>query len=209
MIRLVCPGCGSKLNAKDELVGQVRKCPKCGGPVEIRASEVLPERSELAAEEGSAADVGLPVHHWLERLDRRCHYLIVDRARLVALWEDNGEGWMLKTRAGVVNAARNRELIPSQGEFQLVELKLQAGDAGRRLVGLTSYQLASRWALTSLERGDDRICEKITGPGCLNKDQKNAVRSAIKDQFMHEIWQDAHSVLDYLADTDYHSPGPE
>ena len=34
-IRLFCKKCGSKLNAPDELRGQVRKCPKCSSPVLI------------------------------------------------------------------------------------------------------------------------------------------------------------------------------
>ena len=37
MIRLTCPGCQSHLNAKDELVGQTRKCPKCGTEIVIMA----------------------------------------------------------------------------------------------------------------------------------------------------------------------------
>ena len=37
MIRVTCPHCGSKLNAKDELAGQTRKCPKCAQPVRIVA----------------------------------------------------------------------------------------------------------------------------------------------------------------------------
>ena len=73
--------------------------------------------------------------------------------------------------------------------------------------GLTSYQLATRWALTALDQGDDQIVGKITGLGSLNRDQKNAVRQALKDQFMRQVWEGAADVLEYLANTDYHSPG--
>jgi hypothetical protein len=60
-----------------------------------------------------------------------------------------------------------------------------------------------------LDQGDDNIVEKITGPGCLNRDQKIAVRQALKEQFMRPVWQDATAVLEYLASADYHSAGVE
>ncbi len=80
---------------------------------------------------------------------------------------------------------------------------------GKRLSGIASYQLVSRWALTVLDQGDDNIVEKIAGPGCLNRDQKIAVRQSLKTQFMRPVWQDATAVFDYLASVDYHSPGVE
>ena len=80
---------------------------------------------------------------------------------------------------------------------------------GKRLSGITSYQLVTRWALTVLDQGDDNIVEKIAGAGRLNRDQKIAVRQALKEQFMRPVWQDAAAVLDYLASVDYHSPGVE
>ena len=212
MIRIQCPGCGSTLNAKRRLIGQTRKCPKCGTPIQIDTPSSLAQPgSEAAAEDASVAqpatDEALPVHHWPERLDRTNVYLICGRAKLAALWQNNGEGWMLKTNAGYVSAPRNRDQLPSQGDFKLVELKLESKESGRHLIGLSVYQLAARWALTSLERGDDAIAAKITGPGGLNKDQKNVVRNAIKELFMHQIWERADRVLEYLGNTDYHSPG--
>ena len=58
-----------------------------------------------------------------------------------------------------------------------------------------------------LDQGDDRLSSKITGPGSLNRDQKNAVRQALKEQFMRPVWEEAAEVLEYLANADYHSPG--
>lgn len=43
MIRLTCPVCQSKLNAKEGLAGQTRKCPKCGNPLVIPATEDPPK----------------------------------------------------------------------------------------------------------------------------------------------------------------------
>jgi hypothetical protein len=39
MIRVVCPSCQAKFNAKDSLAGRKRKCPQCGGPLEIPQPE--------------------------------------------------------------------------------------------------------------------------------------------------------------------------
>ena len=80
-------------------------------------------------------------------------------------------------------------MLPTQGDFKLVELKFAMTPEGKRLAGLTSYQLAIRWALTVLDQGDEPIVGKITGYGSLNRDQKNAVRQALKDQFMRQVWE--------------------
>ena len=132
--------------------------------------------------------------------------LICDRTHLVATWENNGSGWMFKVGTGFVSAKRGRENLPSQGDFKLVELKFMITPDGKRLSGLATYQLATRWALTALDQGDDQIVGKITGMGSLNREQKNAVRQALKDQFMRQVWEGAADVLEYLANTDYHSP---
>ena len=216
MIHLTCPKCRSRLDAKDELLGQTRKCPKCGTPVLIKRpadSEAQPAVSPT--EDASAGPVydlgqpGLPALDVPRRLQRRNQYLICDRSKLVATWKDDGQGWMLKTSAGLVPAVRNSDQLPNQGDFQLVELRLDRTDAGVRLGGIRSYQLAQRWALTSLDKGDDKVVAKITAPGCLNREQKNVVRQAIKDHFMRELWADADNVLEFLANTDYHSPGTD
>ena len=208
MIRVICPHCGSKLNAKDELVGQMRKCPKCAQPVKIVAEAsapgaVKPQTPEVQISTGER----LPTPEAPERLNRESHYLICNKTHMVATWENNGGGWMYKAGAGLISVKRCRESLPSQGDFQLVELKFQITSDGKRLTGLTAHQLATRWALTSLDQGDDAIVGKVTGPGSLNRDQKNAVRGALKDQFMRQVWSDAAEVLEYLANADYHSPG--
>lgn len=210
MIRVICPHCQSKLNAKDELLGQTRKCPnpKCGQPVLIVAAPANAAPAPAAPSSPQvevSTDEGLPVLDLPERLTRSSHYLIVDKALVVAMWENNGAGWMSKAGKGFISARRNRENLPGQGDFKLVELKFAHKPEGRRLVGLSIYQLASRWALTSLDQGDDAIVAKITGPAGLNRDQKNAVRQALKDQFMREVWHDSALILDYLASFDSHS----
>jgi hypothetical protein len=224
MIRVTCPGCGSKLNAKDQLIGETRPCPKCKTEVLISVSQTanLPAGGAQAeADDSVLGEVTADAHadrtsqstlqqlDLPERLDRENHYLICDKAHVVASWENNGQGWMLTTPFGAISATRNYEQLPAQGNFKLVELKLEVTDDGLRLRGMRVYQLAQRWALTTLDKGPDQICSKITALGHLAKEQKSAVRNIIKDQFMRHVWEDAENVLEYLANTDYHSPGTE
>jgi len=214
LIRVVCPQCQAKLDAKDHLVGQTRNCPRCGSPIVIAASggEGPTDASAPAlAPEGEAilafAD---PVRFEVEaprRLNRSNHYLVCDRNRVIAAWENNGQGWRVKTDFGFASAARNPERLPSQGDFKLVELRTKHGEEELRLHGLRVYQLALRWALSTLERGDDAIFPTITGPGFLSRAQKDAVRAYLQERFMRTVWGDAADVLEYLGNDDYHSPG--
>jgi len=215
MIRMVCLSCGKKLHAKDELAGRAAKCPGCGQPIQI-PTEVAEPSNAISLDDAEPGEHVIPaseehvaIRFAADRLSRESHYLICNKTHLMATWENNGAGWMIRVGAGFLPAKRNREKLPDQGDFQLTELKFGMTPDGKRLAGITSYQLVSRWALTVLAEGDDAIMEKISGPGCLNRDQKNAVRQALKEQFMRPVWQDAAAVLDYLASTDYHSPGVE
>lgn len=211
MIRVTCPSCGSKLNAKDELAGHTRKCPKCAQPVQIIADAPAASGDAAVAQPPATSQIRpdaeepLLAVHLLDRLHREYHYLICDRANLLATWENDGHGWMLKTNTGMVSAKRNGDKLPNQGDFKLVELKFTQTPDGKRLSGLTTYQLAAHWALNVLAQGDDQIVEKITNYGTLNRDQKNAVRKTLRDQFMRPVWENAVAVLDYLGNVDYHS----
>ena len=228
MIRITCPGCGVKIKAKLKLAGQTRKCPKCGGKIVVPTLDELPDDivkqlQAKAAEPGSAAatkpaadkpveiihtnpaEARLPVDDLPEGLDRTHRYLICDNSRLRAMWRDDGQGWMVKGVSGFVPARRNTENLPGHGQFTLVELELELGDEGLRLQAITSYKLASRFAMTKLALGDDDILRAVTGPGSLNREQKNAVRQSLNEQFMREVWGDSAEVVDYLGNADYHS----
>jgi phage FluMu protein Com len=220
MIRLQCPTCQAKLNAKAELSGQKRKCPKCGTLLEIPQSGPeewvgdAPDEERIGLDEaipGQSVHVAdqppLPVAQGPERLDHLNRYLICDRTKIFALWEDNGNGWMLKTNVGYVRANRNADLLPSQGNYTLVELIMESVDDQLRLAGIRSYALAERWALTEINLGDDRILKKVVGPGSLNREQKAAVRKFLGEHFMREVWGEAREVLDYLGNRDFHSQG--
>jgi hypothetical protein len=216
MVKIICPHCEAKLNAKPHLVGEVRPCPNCGGPVTIVLPEDPQQLPSVPLDEPPAGVphlVGnksrLPTTIHLEKLDRQNRYLICDRTSVVAAWANDGKGWMLKTTSGMIPLSRNADRLPKEGEFLLVELRLQNTDDGLRLVGLMTYQLAHRWALTCLPEGDDVICQRITGKGALTKEQKNMLRLAIRDQFMPDVWQHASAVFEFLGNADYHSHGVE
>jgi len=199
MIRVQCPHCSSTLNAKPELAGQTRKCPKCRQPVTIPRPEAEPSQPAPASQPQP--------EHPRERLERQHRYLVCDRSSLIAAWENNGQGWLVKTNSGLAPVARNQDKLAVEGDFRLVELKLESTPEGNRLFGLASYQLARRWALQNLARGDDAILKTVVGPAGLNREQKNVVRQALHEHFMGPVWQNAENVLAFLKSTDYHTPG--
>ncbi len=219
MIHVQCPGCGSRLQAQARLAGKRAKCPKCGASVATPADAAPTAPSADSAEKlpsgtpgqhvvGAAGqDLSSPVLP--ERLDRHSCYLICDRTKLVATWEHDGQGWQINLGGGFASAARNTDHLPSQGNFKLVELQLETSGPGRRLVGLRCYGLASHWALPALARGDDAILGKLTGPAGLAREQKDLVRQVLRERFMPDVWREAQKVLEFLGNTDYHSPGTQ
>ncbi len=223
MIRLTCPGCGVKIKAKIELAGKTRKCPKCGGAIVVPKLEELPAEVQIAAAattlptekivstnpvaivQANPAEALLPSADLPERLNHRHRYLILDKSSLLAMWQDNGQGWMVKGVSGFMSARRNAENLSPYGQFTLVELELEMTDAGMRLAAITSYKLAPRFALTKLALGDDDILLAVTDLGALSREQKNAVRQSLGEQFMREVWGNSPGIVEYLGNADYHS----
>ena len=139
MIELRCPSCEKKLRAKAELAGRMVKCPNCGQPIRI-AADTADDNSPDGRQSAIPTSAGLRraaagPSHAMERLERSSHYLICNRNRLVALWENNGAGWMLDTPTGPIPAKRNRDQIPTNGDFQLVELKFNHTPEGKTPFG--------------------------------------------------------------------------
>ena len=144
MIPCVCPGCGSKLEAKNRLAGRTRKM-----------SEV--RRSGGSARPAAGCPCPMPLPRppfttltppaFLRCTSRRGwtasnHYVICDPARAVAVWENNGKGWMLKTDAGLASATAQPRATPLGGRFQADRVEVQgvrrrpaSGRIGRLPVG--------------------------------------------------------------------------
>jgi hypothetical protein len=147
--------------------------------------------------------------HVLERLNRHNRYWICDSAHVLATWANDGKGWLLKTNLGMVSASRNREKVPCEGNYVLVELKMETPAEGMKLRGITAYKLPLRWALPAIAEGDDAICAKIAGYGTLSKEVKGVIRLALKEHFMYEIWEGATKVLEFLNSPDAHTHSVE
>ena len=206
MIRVKCPQCGSRLDAKDKLAGQTRNCPQCGGPITIpQPSEANEPLTEII--QTNTAETRLPSEDLLRHLGRENRYLICDKTSIAATWKNDGRGWMIRIASGFAQAKRNREALQPSGRFVLVELDMETTDAGLRLAAIDCYQLAVRFAMTRLDKGDDDILEALAGRGSLNRAQKNAVRQILGNLLMREVWGDSTEVLEYLANADYHSHG--
>jgi hypothetical protein len=211
MIRVVCPSCGSKLNAKDKLAGRTKQCPSCSQPIYIPVPEGMEVLPPVTVEEPAPTQFGLIGNkqrlqsHFLDRLKKHNRYWICDSSHVIATWAADGKGWQLKTNAGMVSALRNREKVPCEGNFVLVELEMATVEEGMKLQGIIAYKLPQRWALPAIVEGDDQICSKITGYGTLSKDQKSVIRLALKEHFMYEIWEGATKVLEFLNNADAHT----
>jgi len=225
VIRIQCAQCGSKINAKSSLAGQTRKCPKCGGPITIPAGNAaaaagspapLAQQPVVAAAPSAAAvaaAVDAPAPAAAQepgpaiprRLNRHNRYFICDKSRVVARWEANGQGWMVRSNISFVAASRAREQLAIHGEFKLIELRVTHDDEGPHLTGLAFFKLVNRWPLVNLDKGDDKILASVTGRAPLTRDQKAAVRQGLRDYVSRAIWADAQNVLDFLAGADAHS----
>lgn len=219
MLRITCPNCQSKLNAKEKLIGQTRNCPKCKHPVLIAAPqgdnatttaqpEAVDETPAVVIEprdEGDGLAQVRPIADAVTELKAPNKYVICDRQRIIAVWE--GEGWQLKTPAGLISAKRNTEQIPSQGVFRLVELRVTRTPDAMYLTGILCHELTPRWALPAIGRGDNQILEKIVGPSGLTRDQKQIVRRYLQETFMPEVWRDNAALTEFLSNADQHTQG--
>lgn len=219
VIRIQCAQCGSKLNAKSSLAGQTRKCPKCGGPITIPAAASGAAESPPAESPpppaappaaGAAAEATPPAaphepQPIPRRLNRHHRYFICDKSRVVARWEANGQGWMLRNNTSFIPARAAPEQLATHGEFKLVELRLTHDDQGQHLVGLAFFKLVNRWPLINLDKGDDKILGSVTGRGPLTREQKSAVRQGLRDYVGRPIWAEAQDLLDFLGGNDGHS----
>jgi len=206
-IRVTCKNCQSKINANDELLGQVRRCPKCRQPLLVQPDPV-PVSAVIVNDVPALTSVAEP-----DRLDQMAllptrlnydhKYFILTQDRVLAVWE--GQGWLLNVGTGFVPAKRNPAAIPDQGIFAFVELVISRTEQGLRLTGLNAYKISVRAALTALTRLDDEICTKIETPEPLGRGQKAALITYMRKHFMVDFLSQAEPVMDYLSNSDWRS----
>jgi hypothetical protein len=204
LFQIICPSCGSKLNAKINLIGQTRNCPKCREPVLIQrgnsqeqTSITVNEPSIVTVQTGpTLSDGTLQIENLPKQLEFRNRYLIVGTDRIVATWE-TGKGWQVNVGNGFASAKRNFSAIPDQGNFVLVELVIALTGIP---AGLHVFSISMRGALTSLFRDDGEILHKVDSVGKLTKNQKNLLLNYLRQNFMYEVLAEAHEVVTFLSE---------
>ncbi|MCL2305971.1 MAG: zinc-ribbon domain-containing protein [Planctomycetaceae bacterium] len=207
-IRVTCKNCRSKIDARDELLGQTRRCPKCQVPILIQPDPV--PVSAVVVNDAPALGTVVEPNHLDQtvllpaKLNYDYKYIILTQDRVLATWEV-AQGWLLNVGAGFVPAKRNPASIPDQGTFAFVELVLTRTEQGLRLSGLNAYKISARAALMALTRTDDEICSKIDGPEPLNRSQKASLITYMRKHFMFEFLSRAEPVMDYLSNNDWSS----
>lgn len=196
-IRVVCKGCGSKLDAKDELRGQTRKCPKCGNPVLIEPATPKPVVSAVVP---PAEEPGLKVM----RLRQDNLYVILGTDKEIAYWKAN-EGWFLNVGNGYQAVKRVPDRVPDIGNYVLVEGYVEQTDAGRRLKGLRFRALHGRGVLSAMTRTETEIVEKAAEPTTLTQAQKRFMLQHIRQHYFFEFTEDAPEITEYLTGFDAHA----
>lgn len=210
-IRVICGSCGSKIDAKDELRGQTRRCPKCRQPILIepaaqpQASKPQPVKTAQPAPQ-PAADAAAPATEGLKmrRLRPDDLYFVVGSDKLVAYWK-SGEGWMLNVGNGFSQVKRSPGLIPDLGEFVLAEGRVAQTDAGRRLKAMRFWSLTGRGVLLALGRNETEILEKAQFPTVPSGAQKRFILDQIRKLYFRDFTDDALEVIEFLTSFDSHS----
>lgn len=213
-IRVICGSCGSKIDAKDELRGQTRRCPKCRQPILIepaaqpQAPKPQPVKTEQsqARPANAASDAASPATEGLKmrRLRPDDLYFVVGSDKLVAYWK-SGEGWMLNVGNGFSQVKRSPGLIPDLGEFVLAEGRVAQTDNGRRLKAMRFWSLTGRGVLLALGRGETEILEKAQFPTVPNGSQKRFILEQIRKLYFRDFTDDALEVIEFLTSFDSHS----
>ncbi|MDR2115874.1 MAG: cysteine-rich KTR domain-containing protein [Planctomycetaceae bacterium] len=198
-----CPFCGSKLNAKVNLIGQTRNCPKCKEAVLIRRELqqtpiIVNEPSIVPVQTGPTFNDGTnQIENLPEQLEFRNRYLIIGTDRVVAIWE-SGKGWQVNVGNGFGSAKRNFSAIPDQGSFVLIELVIATNGIPS---GVHIFNISIRGALTSLFRDESEILHKVDCVGTLTKNQKKLLLNYLRQNFMFEVLTEAREVVTFLSDS--------
>ena len=227
-IRVKCKNCGSKIEAKDELAGQTRQCPKCKSPILIApnpeyqntsvnqdagraeavvAQSLTPHHSSLAPHISALpADDNQIVYDNQERLPKHdpptklsSHYRYFIMAHdRMIAAWEIGKGWQYQTGNGFVSAKLNKELLPNSGTFKFVEMIIEQLETGKRLSGIRTFSLMGKWAIPAIAREPEEILAKIDGKAVMSKPQRMQLLAFIRKHYMPDFLQNAKEVYEYL-----------
>ena len=187
MIKFNCPHCGARLRVPDELAGKQGRCAGCQRAIDV------PRPPEIQAESASTERISLKVP---EHLSANNHYLICNSKDVVATWENDGKGWMVRVKEGFVRAATNPTELPSMGNYVLIEIEIVSEGPHKRLAGVHAFALPGAYCLSRLSRGDDPILDTIQSTAEMNERQIALVRQRINAKFLPSIWDDAQGILE-------------
>ena len=203
--RVICKNCNSKIDVKDELLGQTRRCPKCKQPILLQPAEpnvAAAQTPPVIDDVHEEVPLGIIFRrNFPAKLNFLHKYLIFSPDRLIAVWESR-QGWTVNVGSGFLPAKRNPDSIPDQGNFVLVELLVDNTSDGHRLTGLDFYKISARGALSALTRNDDEVLTKIEARCSLSKAQKAILSSFLRSEYMFDFLSQAGGILDYLANED-------
>ena len=213
MIRHACPHCGAKLKTTTELAGRQGRCPTCLGVVDVpdeaaAVDYLAPSRADLGSLALGEDDAPLPEavadvtpdtagleFKPPELLGRHNHYLICNSKEVVATWEEDGKGWMVRVKDGFVRASTNPAQLPSMGTFVLIEIAIEVEGPIKSLVGVHAYAIPSAIALSRLGKSDHAILACIEGRTMLSDRQKALVRQRVNAKFLPSIWEGTEGLM--------------
>ena len=186
----------------DESSAQVLLSEKSRLGDEAAAQEALAAESGLARttapaagiHHGDGSDVHVPKH-----LDVMSHYMICNHKDIIARWQSDGRGWLVRVKDGFARASTVANHIPQFGKYVLIEVGVERRDDGIHLRAVTAFRLQEHYALTKLVHGDDQILGTVTGVGELSPQQRSHVKSLVHQKFLPHIWPELDEMLPEFA----------
>ncbi len=201
-IRIVCKSCGSKIDAKDELLGQTRRCPKCRNPILIQPE---PVQTSVGTVDVKSPEIDVNEHLKVRRLRPDNLYVVLGTDREIAYWKAN-EGWFVNVGNGFEAIKRAPDKLPDVGSFVLVQGYVAQTAEGRRLKGLRFSKLSGRGVLKPLVYGSEAdILEKANESAVPTGAQKRMLLQHIRKHYFFEFTDDAPEIIEYLQGFDSHS----
>ncbi|MDO5554483.1 MAG: hypothetical protein Q4G68_12055 [Planctomycetia bacterium] len=214
-IRVICPHCKCKIDASDTLANKLKPCPKCKNQILIAPSveespKIVPvphsgsvanAEAEIEFDPNAGVSVG---QRLIRRLKPGNIYVITSYERIVAYWKFP-DGWLYNVGSGFVPAKRNRELIPENGTFTLIEGNVHKTEEGQRLVGLQFYELKSRGVLLLIAGTETDILEKVTERSACPDSAKRFFLQYIRGHYFTDFTKEAPELVDFLLGDDYHT----